>query len=65
MMTTVPGDLVLDPMCGSGTTGMVCRKMGLRAVLADEPEEYTQHAEKRLGLQRSIVAKEDFQKVVN
>ena len=28
LMTTDPGDLVLDPTCGSGTTAYVCRAMG-------------------------------------
>ena len=35
LMTTQPGDLVLDPMCGSGTTGVACWQLGRRAVLCD------------------------------
>ena len=52
LMTTVEGDTVLDPMCGSGTTGVVCRNLGRRAILCDANEEYTQMSEKRLGIQR-------------
>jgi site-specific DNA-methyltransferase (adenine-specific) len=52
-MTTKQGDTVLDPMCGSGTTGAVCRKMGRRAILCDESEEYVKMVEKRLGIHRS------------
>lgn len=52
-MTTVPGDTVLDPMCGSGTTGAVCRRLGRHAVLCDASEEYTRMVEKRLDLRRA------------
>lgn len=52
LMTTKPGDTVLDPMCGSGTTGEVCRKLGRRAILCDCSEEYLAITEKRLGIER-------------
>lgn len=52
LMTTKPGDLVLDPMCGSGTTGVVCRRWQRRAILCDASDEYTQIAEKRLSAHR-------------
>jgi site-specific DNA-methyltransferase (adenine-specific) len=52
-MTTRPGDTVIDPMCGSGTTGAVCRTLGLRAILCDESDRYLALAEKRLGVTRS------------
>lgn len=51
-MTTKPGDFVLDPMCGSGTTGAVCAKLGRHAILCDISEEYTVIAEERLGVSR-------------
>jgi site-specific DNA-methyltransferase (adenine-specific) len=51
-MTTIPGDSVLDPMCGSGTTGVVCRDLGRNAILCDGSEEYTRLAERRLGIAR-------------
>jgi hypothetical protein len=51
-MTTKPGDLVVDPMCGSGTTGAVCAKLGRRAILCDLSDEYTAIAEQRLGIER-------------
>lgn len=34
-MTTDPGDLVLDPTCGSGTTAFVAEKMGRRWITSD------------------------------
>lgn len=53
LMTTKEGDLVLDPMCGSGTTGVVCRDLGRRAILCDASEEYICITEKRLNLRRT------------
>ena len=35
LMTTDPGDLVLDPTCGSGTTAYVAKKWGRRWITAD------------------------------
>lgn len=52
LMTTRPQDIVLDPMCGSGTTGEVCRKLGRKAILCDESDEYLSITEKRLGIER-------------
>ncbi len=52
LMTTKPGDRVLDPMCGSGTTGAVCAKLGRHAILSDLSEEYVQMTERRLGIRR-------------
>ncbi|EYF07834.1 DNA-methyltransferase [Chondromyces apiculatus] len=52
-MTTVPDDTVLDPMCGSGTTGAVCQRLGRRALLCDMDEKYVQMTERRLGVTRT------------
>jgi adenine-specific DNA-methyltransferase len=35
LMTTVPGDLVLDPTCGSGTTAYVAEQWGRRWITCD------------------------------
>lgn len=35
LMTTDPGDLVLDPTCGSGTTAWACEKHGRRWITTD------------------------------
>jgi hypothetical protein len=48
-MATQEGDLVFDPMCGSGTTGEVCRKLNRRSVLSDLSEEYIGMVRERLG----------------
>jgi hypothetical protein len=51
-MTTIEGDLIFDPMAGSGTTGMVARASGRQAILMDHSEEYTAIMEARLGVSR-------------
>lgn len=43
-----PGDLVLDPMCGSGTTLKMAQQLGRRAVGIDISEEYCKIAVERL-----------------
>ncbi len=40
LMTTRENDLVLDPMCGSGTTGEACVQLNRRAILCDQSEEW-------------------------
>lgn len=48
-MSTKAGELVVDPMCGAGTTGVACRALGRRAVLCDESPEYTRLASERIA----------------
>ncbi|HSZ15292.1 MAG TPA: site-specific DNA-methyltransferase [Solirubrobacteraceae bacterium] len=55
-MASMPGDLILDPMAGSGTTGAVAQALGRRAVLCDHSEVYTAIMEDRLGLERASLA---------
>jgi site-specific DNA-methyltransferase (adenine-specific) len=52
LMTTAPGDLVIDPMSGSGTTGVAALGLNRRAILCDVSDEYTQLAEDRLEIRR-------------
>lgn len=51
-MVTQEGDLVIDPMCGSGTTGAAAQSLGRSFLIADHSEEYVRIAEQRLGLDR-------------
>lgn len=51
-MGTKEGDIVFDPMAGSGTTGASARKNGRKSILCDKNEEYIQIMEKRLNVQR-------------
>ncbi len=43
-----PGDLVLDPFCGSGTTAVTAQKLGRRFIGVERQEEYCCLALKRL-----------------
>ncbi|MBX7189470.1 MAG: site-specific DNA-methyltransferase, partial [Solirubrobacterales bacterium] len=49
LASTRPGDLCLDPFCGSGTLGAVCRKLGRDYLLIDENPEAVEIAGKRIG----------------
>lgn len=42
------GDLVLDPFCGSGTTGVVAKRLGRKFIGIDNVEEYIALTKKRL-----------------
>lgn len=48
LMTTKENDIVLDPMCGAGTTGVVCAKTNRRAILCDISEEWVKVTENRI-----------------
>ena len=48
LMTTDPGDLVLDPTCGSGTTAFVAEKWGRRWITCDTSRVATTLAKQRL-----------------
>ncbi len=48
LMTTKPGDLVLDPTCGSGTTAYVAEKWGRRWITCDTSRVTIALAKQRL-----------------
>jgi site-specific DNA-methyltransferase (adenine-specific) len=47
--STRPGDLCLDPFCGSGTLGAVCQELGRDYVLLDSNPEAIEVTRRRLG----------------
>ncbi len=47
--TTNPGDLVLDPFCGSGTTAAVAKRLGRNFITVDREERYVEVARHRLA----------------
>ncbi|MCH8037409.1 MAG: site-specific DNA-methyltransferase, partial [Proteobacteria bacterium] len=49
LMTTDPGDLVLDPTCGSGTTAFVAEKWGRRWITCDTSRVAVTLAKQRLA----------------
>ena len=48
LATTRPGDLVLDPFAGSGTTLAVAKKLGRRSIGAEINPEYVEIARRRI-----------------
>jgi modification methylase len=44
-----PDDLVLDPFCGSGTTGAVAKRLGRRFIGLEREKAYAAAAEKRIA----------------
>ena len=49
--STRPGDLCLDPFCGSGTLGAVCQQLDRDYVLIDSNPEAIKVTRKRLGVE--------------
>ena len=49
LSTTNPGDVVLDPFFGTGTTGAVAKKLGRRFVGCERDATYAAHARRRLA----------------
>jgi adenine-specific DNA-methyltransferase len=58
LMTTDPGDLVLDPTCGSGTTAFVAEQWGRRWITVD-----TSRVAIAITRQRLLTAKYDYYKL--
>jgi site-specific DNA-methyltransferase (adenine-specific) len=48
-MGSDPGDVVLDPFCGSGTTSVACKNLGRSSINVDVSEEYIALARRRIG----------------
>lgn len=46
---TDPGDTVLDPFCGSGTTGVACLRLGRRFIGVEKDAKYAAVARERLA----------------
>ena len=60
LMTTDPGDLVLDPTCGSGTTAYVAERWGRRWITCD-----TSRVALALARQRLMTAVYDYYELAN
>jgi modification methylase len=50
MAASSPGDVVLDPFFGTGTTGAVARRLGRRFVGIEREETYADAARRRIAL---------------
>ena len=55
-LTSRPGDIILDPFSGSGTTGVAARELRRKAVLIELNEDYVVDSQQRLqkGVQESL-----------
>ena len=51
-----PDDLVLDPFCGTGTTGAVAKRLGRRFIGFEREASYAQAAEKRIAAVAPLAA---------
>lgn len=49
LSSTNPGDIILDPFFGTGTTGAVAKKLGRRYIGIEREETYIKYAEQRLN----------------
>jgi len=49
LASSQPGDVVLDPFCGSGTVPVVCRRLGRRFVACEINAHYVELANRRLA----------------
>ncbi|HXP29881.1 MAG TPA: site-specific DNA-methyltransferase [Stellaceae bacterium] len=49
MSSTNPGDLILDPFFGTGTTGAVAKRLGRRCVGIERDADYAQLAQERIA----------------
>jgi site-specific DNA-methyltransferase (adenine-specific) len=48
LASTHEGDLVFDPFCGSGTSGVAAKELGRLFVGAEKEEEYAELAGRRI-----------------
>jgi DNA modification methylase len=54
---TDPGDWVLDPMCGTGTTARACLALGRKCVSIDRSKKYIAIAKRELGTMPAVEGK--------
>lgn len=52
-LATKPGDVVIDPFCGSGTTGVACLRLGRRFIGIERESKYAAIARERLTAESS------------
>ena len=58
LASTEEGQIVLDPFCGSGTTGVAAVRFGRKIIGIDVSEEYLEISKKRL--EKVLNEKEEF-----
>lgn len=61
LASTNPGDLILDPFAGSGTTAVVAKKLGRDFIAIESDEEYCLLAAKRLEMVETDMSIQGFE----
>jgi len=56
LVTMPERNLILDPFCGSGSTGVACKELGLSCILIDEDEHACEIAAARMSAIRTTQA---------
>lgn len=57
--TSLPNDIVLDPFCGSSTTGVACKRLGRNFIGIDQEAEYIELSANRLAHENMNFAIDD------
>jgi len=60
LSSTNPGDIVLDPFFGTGTTGAVARRLGRRWIGIERHPDYVELARQRISQQASLDPDDDL-----
>ena len=60
LASTNPGDLILDPFAGSGTTAVTAKKLGRNFVVIESDENYCLLAQKRLEMAETDTSIQGF-----
>lgn len=60
-----PGEIVFDPFCGSGTTGLEASKLGRQAVLLDALQVSCEISLNKSLIISKEICRKDFEKVLN
>jgi site-specific DNA-methyltransferase (adenine-specific) len=60
-----PGDVVLDPFCGSGATGVAARKLGRQFVGIERDAKWVEISRARVGLTTSCSTNQRPQRTIN
>lgn len=63
IVTDPPNGIVLDPFCGSGTTGVACKLEGFNFIGLEQDAEYCKIAEARIN--NYVEEKEITLKIIN
>lgn len=55
-LATKPGDIIIDPFCGSGTTGVAAIRLGRRFIGIEREPHYAEVARKRLAAESQCLS---------